>query len=82
MRISWSNPAGYVWTVAGSEVRQLEAGEYSVMSLIYNANPNYVEPGTPSTKVLQDTVSLQWQTYSVSPYRYCNELEHKDGIVD
>lgn len=52
MGISWSNPTGYVWTVAGSEVRQLEAGEYSVMSLIYNANPDYVEPGTPSTKVL------------------------------
>lgn len=24
---------------------------------------------------------MQWQTYSVSPYRYCNEREHVDAVV-
>ena len=81
MSISWTLPSGLAWRLAASEVRQLEAGQYCILKVIYEAADGTIDPAEPFTKVTEDSVSLSWQSYSVSPYRYCNEREHEDYVV-
>ena len=82
MNITWTLPSGLVWRLAASEVRQLEAGQYCILKVIYEAVDGSIDPAQPFTKVLEDSVTLSWQSYSVSPYRYCNEKAHDDLTVD
>lgn len=58
----------------------MEAGQYSLLKVLYSSEEDI--PSGEYSKVVSDTVSLQWQTYSVSPYRYCNERQHEDRTVD
>lgn len=80
MNINWNPPSGLYWRLAAYDVRQLEAGQYSILKAIFQASDEPID-GSPFTKVKEDSVTLNWQTYSVSPYRYCNEREHDDYIV-
>ena len=80
MSISWAPPLSMEWRVAGYDIRQFEAGQYSLLKVTYEAD---VAGGSSEyTTLKEDSVSLQWQTYSVSPYRYCNEKEHEDLLID
>lgn len=81
MDIAWTLPNGLAWRLAASEVRQLEAGQYCILKVIYQAADSTIDPSQPFTKTLEDSVALSWQSYSVSPYRYCNEREHEDYVV-
>lgn len=81
MGISWTLPSDLAWRLAASEVRQLEAGQYCILKVIYEAADGTIDPSQPFTKTLEDSVSLSWQSYSVSPYRYCNEWDHEDYVV-
>ena len=80
MGISWRAPTNWNWVLAAFDVMQLEAGQYCVLKVIFTAS-DVTYDGNPFTKVREDSVTLNWQTYSVSPYRYCNEKEHDDYIV-
>lgn len=83
MNITWSLPLGWTWRLQAAEVRQLEAGEYSLLKTIfYGTDATPITPGQDYINVTEDGATLQWQTYSVSPYRYCNEEKHDDAIVD
>lgn len=80
MGISWTAPTNLNWVLAAFDVMQLEAGQYCVLKVIFTAS-DVTYDGNPFTKVREDSVTLNWQTYSVSPYRYCNEREHDDYAV-
>lgn len=82
MGIAWTLPNGLAWRLAASEVRQLEAGQYCILKVIYEAADSTIDPSQPFTKVTEDSVALSWQSYSVSPYRYCNERDHIDLTVE
>lgn len=82
MNIDWQLPEGKNWYASGSEVKQLEAGEYSVFTVLFEAEDGSVDPSEPFATVTEDSWQLQWQTYSVTPYRYCNERTHDDYLVD
>lgn len=38
-------------------------------------------PDEPWSEETEQSQSVTWQTYSVSPYIYCNEVEHNDSEV-
>lgn len=80
MEVNWKLPEGWHWGVAAFDVMQLEAGQYSILKTMFLANDLPID-GSSFAQVREDSVSLNWQTYSVSPYRYCNEREHEDYVV-
>ena len=75
---NWSLPTGYMWIVNSVEVKQIEAGEYSILVVTFTTIEQEVSPGQGFVKQLEDSWQLQWQTYSVSPYRYCNNRNNID----
>lgn len=81
LSISWDLPNDLAWRVSGVEIKQIEAGQCSLLTVVFQAKPVSYDPGTPFAALVQDTIGVQWQTYSVSPYRYCNEREHADALV-
>lgn len=81
LSISWDLPDDLSWRVSGVEVKQIEAGQCSLLTVVFSAKPIWFDPSTPFTTLVQDTIGVQWQTYSVSPYRYCNERQHVDSVV-
>lgn len=78
---NWALPTGYIWIVSSVEVKQIEAGEYSILVVTFTTIEQGVTPGQGFVKQLEDSWQLQWQTYSVSPYRYCNNRDHIDYLV-
>ena len=44
MGITWSLPNGLAWRLAASEVRQLEAGQYCILKVIYEAADSTIDP--------------------------------------
>lgn len=72
------------WVVNNYQVDQNEAGEYMDLRVTYTWT--YLDLDTIAE--LSDWVSdktiteeVNWQPYSVSPYIYCNNKEHKDNPV-
>lgn len=80
--VNWSPPIGYTWYLSQFEVKQIEAGQLSHITLTYELKEIEVTPGGGRTTVKEDSWQLQWQTYSVTPYRYCNEKAHVDYLVN
>lgn len=61
------------WIVESYTIDQKEAGEYSILKIIYYVNPfDISDPDNEQTYQMNETWTQQMQSYSVSPYIYCN----------
>lgn len=65
------------WIVRGVEVRELPAGDHAELRVTYDSVTTYSGDGW-SGKNEKDTWSLDWQSYSVSPYAYCDKNPVED----
>lgn len=73
------------WVVLSYYVNQITAGEYMEVQITYgwtDLDINGIFSASAWTQEEVVSQSVQWQTYSVSPYIYCNEKKHTDSKVN
>lgn len=71
----WALPlsADSAWLVDSYTVEEIEAGEYSLLKLVYTILPfNLSDLSAEQTYTISETLTQTMQSYSVSPYIYCN----------
>lgn len=71
----WALPlsANSAWLVDSYTVEEIEAGEYSLLKLVYTILPfNLSDLSAEQTYTISETLTQTMQSYSVSPYIYCN----------
>lgn len=60
------------WYVNNVEVRELEAGDHAEIRITYTARDASFTPGqTWNSLIHKDVWTLDWQSYSVTPYAFC-----------
>ena len=65
------------------QLQQIEAGQYMLLKCRYeyigiNINSLPQDPDVTWEEEVSETWNVGWTTYSVSPYIYCDEVEHSD----
>lgn len=73
------------WVVNQYDVQQVSpAGEYAYFKCVFSYVPFDIG-NIPVSGYTSETVSLgtnlEWASYSVSPYIYCNEKSHEDKVI-
>lgn len=68
------------------QLQQIEAGQYMLLKCRYEYTGIDIEglpedPDETWQEEVSETWSVGWTTYSVSPYIYCDEVEHSDVRV-
>ena len=59
------------WIVKSIEVREFEAGDHAELRISYDSVTTYSGSDWGSGKDEKDTWSLDWQSYSITPYAFC-----------
>lgn len=59
------------WIVSNVEVRELEAGDHAELRISYVSVTTYSGSSWGNGKDEKNTWSLDWQSYSVTPYAFC-----------
>lgn len=60
------------WFITNVEVRELEAGDHAEIRITYVARDLNITPGQAwNSSVHKDVWTLDWQSYSVTPYAFC-----------
>lgn len=70
------------WYINNVQVRELEAGDHAEIRVTYNSRPITVDPGQWDNVLHKDNWTLDWQSYSVTPYAFCANEEHTDPTVE
>lgn len=71
------------WGLNRYQLQQIEAGQYMNLKCWFQYTGLNIDQ-LPENWSKETTISenVTWQTYSVSPYIYCNEVEHEDETFD
>ena len=72
----------YRWVVAGIECKQIDpAGDHCLLTIKYQADyaTDSVDPLTDDP--YQDTWSVSWQSYTVSPWAFCSNISAQNDPV-
>ena len=64
-------PAGKSWIVDNVKIQEIEAGDHCIMTVKYVSDFWTEDKDTPADDDKADVWTLTWQSYSVSPFRYC-----------
>lgn len=67
------------------QLQQIEAGEYMLLKCRYEytgINIQTIPEKEPWQKEVSESWQVGWQTYSVSPYIYCDEVAHTDKLIN
>lgn len=70
------------WLVQSYQIDQREAGEYMELKVVYSWTDipfDSLSSDWEETTLVNE--GCDWQTYSVSPYIYCNEVDHDDTPI-
>lgn len=72
-RFNVPNPGkNCAWFINNVSVRELEAGDHAEIRITYNSRFESIEPGQDwNNLVHKDVWTLDWQSYSVTPYAFC-----------
>lgn len=71
------------WGLNRYQLQQIEAGQYMILKCWFQYTGIDIDDlpeDWHKETVLSENVT--WQTYSVSPYIYCNEVQHSDEVFD
>ena len=70
------------WGLNRYQLQQIEAGQYMVLKCWFQYTGIDIDD-LPQDWHKETTISenVTWQTYSVSPYIYCNEVDHNDVLA-
>lgn len=71
------------WGLNRYQLQQIEAGQYMNLKCWFQYTGLNIDQ-LPEDWSKETTISenVTWQTYSVSPYIYCNEVEHEDETFE
>lgn len=71
------------WGLNRYQLQQIEAGQYMNLKCWFQYTGLNIDQ-LPENWSKETTISenVTWQTYSVSPYIYCNEVEHEDETFE
>lgn len=70
------------WGLSRYQLQQIEAGQYMILKCWFQytgINIDDLDKDWHKETTISENVT--WQTYSVSPYIYCNEVEHNDVLA-
>lgn len=72
-RFNPPNPGtGNAWYINNLQVRELEAGDHAEIRITYTARDTSFVPGAAwDNRFHKDVWTLDWQSYSVTPYAFC-----------
>lgn len=78
---SFNPPQGNWWILQSFYLDEPEAGEYGILKCTFGFTDMDIDSiaHLSSWEEVTNTLSsVTWQTYSVSPYIYCDEVDHDD----
>lgn len=73
------------WVIDSYYIDQAQAGEYMELNATYgwtDFNIDAVASADNWSIEVSESNSVTWQSYSVSPYIYCDEVQHDDRKLD
>ena len=73
--------SGYHWILQSFYLDEPEAGEYAILKCVFSQTDmdiDAISHLSSWTEEVSNLSSVTWQAYSVSPYIYCDEVDHND----
>lgn len=73
--------SGYHWILQSFYLDEPEAGEYGILKCVFSQTDmdiDAISHLSSWTEEVSNLSSVTWQAYSVSPYIYCDEVDHDD----